>query len=84
MAKVDLENDIANSNLSEALYAHYCIFDKDLKSLVSKMQKSKAKNMFDFVEEMHSKLQMLNDDELIEPIDSIVTKVKSQVQYNGK
>ena len=40
--------------------------------------------MFEFIEREHQNLEVLNNDELIEPVSDIVYKVKRQVQFDGK
>lgn len=84
VSKVDLENDLANSKLNESLYSYYKIQPGNIRELISKMQRRKAENMFNFIEGEHQNLKVLNNDELIEPVYDIVCKVKSQVQVDGK
>lgn len=84
LSKIDLENDLANSNLNDTLNDYYGIQESDTAELVSKMQRRKAENMFNFIKKEHFNLVKLQDDELIEPILDIVKKVKNQVQPNGK
>ncbi|WP_289758550.1 ATP-dependent nuclease [Lactobacillus taiwanensis] len=84
MSKVDLENDLANSKLNESLYSYYEIQLGNIRKLISKMQRRKGENMFEFIEREHQNLEVLNNDELIEPVSDIVYKVKSQVQFDGK
>ena len=84
MSKVDLENDLANSNLNESLYENYEIHPGNIRKLISKMQRRKGENMFKFIEREHQKLKVLNNDELIEPVFDIVCKVNRQVQFDGK
>lgn len=84
MSKMDLENDLAKSNLNDTLNDYYDIQESDVAKLVSEMQKRKAENMFKFIQKEHSNLVKLQNDELIEPIFDIVNKVKNQVQPNGK
>lgn len=84
MSKIDLENDLARSSFNDTLNNYYGIQESDVAELVSKMQRRKAENMFNFIKKEHSDLVKLHDDELIEPICDIVKKVKNQVQPNGK
>ena len=84
MSKVDLENDLANSKLNESLYSYYEIQLGNIRKLISKMQRRKGENMFEFIEREHQNLEVLNNDELIEPVSDIVYKVKRQVQFDGK
>ena len=66
------------------MYSYYEIQLGNIRKLISKMQRRKGENMFEFIEREHQNLEVLNNDELIEPVSDIVYKVKRQVQFDGK
>ena len=72
----DLENDLANSSLSDALKKHYN--KKSVNTLVKAMQTKKATNMLDFLSEQQKTLSTLRTNEISEPIVALADKVKGR------
>lgn len=73
IANIDLETDLASSELSETLKTHYN--KRTVTSLVDSMQKHKATNMLDFLCEKQRSLSVLREDELAAPLDALANKV---------
>lgn len=73
LSDVDLENDLANSNLQKKLIEHYG--KRSINSLVEAMQKKKASNMLKFLENNHSELSILRNHNIINPLNSLIKTV---------
>ncbi|KYG91991.1 hypothetical protein A0U40_03365 [[Bacillus] sp. KCTC 13219] len=69
ISQVDLENDLANSNLFSSLKKFYST--RTIKSTVNKMQKAKAENMLKFLKAHFDDLKYLSDDKISEPLKKI-------------
>lgn len=69
ISQIDLENDLANSNLFSSLKKFYNT--RTLKSTVDKMQKAKAENMLKFLKAHFDDLKCLSDDKISEPLKQI-------------
>ena len=72
----DLENDLANSPLFDALKKHYN--KKAINTLVKAMQTKKANNMLDFLSKQHKTLSALKTNEIAEPLVALADKVKGR------
>ena len=81
ISEIDLENDLASSELKDALLKYY---DKNRKdSLVKAMQTKKAENMFGFVSENCNKLQNANKTGLILPLLRLSDMITERVHPHG-
>lgn len=74
----DLENDLANSAVSDVLKEYYDI--SDINNLVKAMQNRKAENMLDFLSEKHSKLSLLKEDRICDPLNTLILKVDEKTR----
>ncbi|MGZ0135366.1 ATP-dependent nuclease [Priestia megaterium] len=81
LSKVDLENDLVNSNLYHSLKGFYNTRKKN--STVQKMQKAKAENMLDFLNSKFDTLDCLDGDKIVEPLVRIQYLAKKVVTKNG-
>lgn len=72
----DLENDLANSQLSETLKTHYN--KRTVNTLVKAMQTKKATNMLDFLSAQQKALSVLKTDEIAAPIVALAEKVNER------
>ncbi|WP_407545266.1 ATP-dependent nuclease [Priestia sp. HNGD-A6] len=80
LSKVDLENDLVNSNLFSSLKKFYKT--RAIKSTVDKMQKAKAENMLNFLKVHFDDLKCLIDDKISEPLQRIEKLSKKVVNGN--
>ncbi|MBR6982021.1 MAG: AAA family ATPase [Ruminococcus sp.] len=78
LSDIDLENDLANSAISGDLKEYYDIFD--INNLVKAMQNRKAENMLDFLSEKHSKLSLLKEDRICDPLNALILKVEEKTR----
>lgn len=78
LSDVDLENDLANSVISDDLKEYYDIFD--INKLVKAMQNRKAENMLGFLSEKHSKLSLLKEDRICDPLNALILKVERKTR----
>ena len=77
LAKRNLEEDLADSNLVTALKKFYNCNTRD--SLVTKMQERKAENMLAFLKHQGKKLSVLSDDDISVPLKRIAHLVEKEV-----
>ncbi len=70
LSDVDLENDLASSELKDTLMNHYGKRDHD--DLVNAMQKKKAENMMKFLTKNHKELSCLEESKIVEPLTSLI------------
>lgn len=80
LSNIDLENDLANSAVSDDLKEYYEI--SDTIKLVKTMQNRKAENMLEFLAEKHSKLSLLKEDRICEPLIALISKVEKKMRRN--
>ncbi len=78
LSDIDLENDLANSAVSDDLKEYYDI--SDINNLVKTMQNRKAENMLDFLSEKHSKLSLLKEDRICDPLNALISKVEEKTR----
>lgn len=78
LSKIDLENDLVESNLLSSLKSFYNTRQKS--STVKKMQEAKAGNMLSFLESKFDTLDCLKDDKIAEPLKRI-EKLAKRVVY---
>lgn len=78
LSDIDLENDLANSAISDDLKEYYDI--SDINKLVKAMQNRKAENMLDFLAKKHSKLSLLKEDRICEPLNTLILKVEGKTR----
>lgn len=78
ISDIDLENDLANSAISGDLKEYYDI--SDINNLVKAMQNRKAENMLDFLSEKHSKLSLLKEDRICDPLNALILKVEEKTR----
>ena len=78
LSDIDLENDLANSAISDDLKEYYDI--SDINNLVKAMQNRKAENMLDFLSEKHSKLSLLKEDRICDPLNALIEKVEGKTR----
>jgi len=72
----DLENDLANSQLSKTLKKYYN--RRTINTLVDAMQTRKATNMLNFLSAQHKALSLLKMGEIAAPIIALAGKVKER------
>lgn len=77
LSKIDLENDLVESNLLGSLKSFYNTRQKS--STVKKMQEAKAENMLSFLESKFDTLDCLKDDKIAEPLKRIEQLAKKVV-----
>lgn len=77
VSDVDLEADLANSPLKDALRAHYnkCAVN----TLIKAMQTKKAENMMYFLSENHDALSCLANDNIVLPLSNLKIKVEERI-----
>lgn len=75
---IDLENDLAKSAMSGDLKEYYDI--SDINNLVKSMQNRKAENMLDFLSEKHSKLSLLKEDRICDPLNALILRVEEKTR----
>lgn len=80
LSKVDLENDLVNSQLFSSLKKFYNT--RATASTVKKMQKAKAENMLNFLKAHFDDLKCLADDKISEPLKRIKTLAEKVVSDN--
>lgn len=80
LSKIDLENDLVNSNLFSSLKRFYNT--RVANSTVKKMQKAKAENMLKFLKAHFSDLECLEDDKISEPLKRIKKLAEKVVSEN--
>lgn len=73
---VDLENDLANSALTESLLQYYGKQATD--TLVKSMKTKKAENMLQFLTSNHEELKVLAEDEISSPLQMIAHIVEER------
>lgn len=78
LSDIDLENDLANSAISGDLKEYYDI--SDINYLVKAMQNRKAENMLDFLSEKHSKLSLLKEDKICDPLNALIIEVEEKTR----
>lgn len=78
LSDIDLENDLANSAISNDLMKYYEIYD--INKLVEAMQKRKAENMLDFLAKNHSQLSLLKEDRICDPLNALILKVEEKTR----
>lgn len=66
ISDIDLENDIYNSGIEEYLKEYYK--DTDKSSIINKMQKRKAINLYGFMKKYQGKLSMIKDSDIVKPL----------------
>lgn len=79
LSDIDLENDLANSTISNDLMTYYEIYD--ISKLVEAMQKRKAENMLDFLAKNHSQLSLLKEDRICDPLNALILKVEEKTRH---
>ena len=52
----------------------------DINNLVKAMQNRKAENMLDFLSEKHSKLSLLKEDRICDPLNALILKVEEKTR----
>ncbi len=82
LAEDCLEQDILNSPLRKILEEFYKLDDSC--KLLDKMQKKKAENMLSFIESNQTKLKLLKNHQIIEPLKRIVDCVHERVVSHEK
>ena len=78
LSDIDLENDLANSAISGDLKDYYDI--SDINNLVKAMKNRKAENMLEFLSEKHSKLSLLKEDRICDPLNALILKVEEKTR----
>ena len=78
LSENDLENDLADSALSKVLEKHYGKSGHD--ALVRSMQKKKAENMLDFINNNYKELSILKGCKIAAPLEMIVKTVVERVR----
>ena len=78
LSDIDLENDLANSAISGDLKEYYDI--ADINNLVKAMKNRKAENMLEFLSEKHSKLSLLKEDRICDPLNALILKVEEKTR----
>lgn len=78
LSDIDLENDLAKSAMSGDLKEYYDI--SDINNLVKSMQNRKAENMLDFLSEKHSKLSLLKEDRICDPLNALILRVEEKTR----
>ncbi len=81
LSKIDLENDLVESNLYSSLKKFYNTRRKT--STVNKMQQAKAENMLSFLKGNFDTLDCLKDDKIAEPLKRIQQLAEKVVRENG-
>lgn len=66
ISDIDLENDIYNSGIEEYLKEYYD--DADKESIINKMQKRKAINLYEFMKKYQGKLSIIKDSNIVKPL----------------
>lgn len=66
ISDIDLENDIYNSGIEEYLKEYYD--DMNKASIINKMQKRKAINLYGFMKKYQSKLSIIKDSDIVKPL----------------
>lgn len=66
ISDIDLENDIYNSGIEEYLKEYYD--DTDKESIINKMQKRKAINLYEFMKKYQGKLSIIKDSDIVKPL----------------
>lgn len=70
----DFQGNIININ-------HTLIYDiSDINNLVKSMQNRKAENMLDFLSEKHSKLSLLKEDRICDPLNALILRVEEKTR----
>lgn len=80
LSDVDLETDLAKSNLYEELKSYYN--KRTAKTLVKAMQTHKAKNMMSFLAVHHDKLGKVQDSEICKPLLALKLAVEGGCHPN--
>lgn len=80
LSKIDLENDLVESDLFRSLKDFYNTRTK--KSTVRKMQQAKAENMHSFLSSKFDTLDCLIDDKIVEPLKQIQKLAEKVVREN--
>src|SRR5690606_15359990 len=80
LSSVDLENDMANSNLFNTLKDFYNT--RTVASTVNKMQTAKAENMLQFLKQHYTDLTCLADDKISEPLKRIQKLAEKVIKGN--
>ena len=78
LSDIDLENDLANSAISNDLMKYYEIYD--INKLLEAMQKRKAESMLDFLAKNHSQLSLLKEDRIWDPLNALILKVEEKTR----
>jgi putative ATP-dependent endonuclease of OLD family len=78
LSDIDLENDMMNSKLNETLKSHYNINDSE--GLVKAMKKKKAENMVNFLDECHTKLPVIKNSDILEPLNTLIVKTSEKAR----
>lgn len=73
LSEIDLEHDLANSEIASDLRTYYS--EENIDSLVNKMQKKKAEYMLNFLSENHDKLSKLRESNIHAPLSTLITTV---------
>ena len=77
VSKVDLETDLANSPLRNALEEHYG--KNQIDAIIKAMKTKKAENMVDFLSKCHPSLPVLRGDSILNPLTHLVEKVEERI-----
>ena len=80
IADTDLETDLYNSPLREALKKHYGE-DKEGVKIIEQMKDKKAINMYDFLKNKKLELKVLSDDKLAAPL--LIAKKRIEEKYGA-
>ncbi|WP_249705445.1 ATP-dependent nuclease [Bacillus zhangzhouensis] len=80
LSEVDLENDLVNSQLNSLLQEFY--ETNTCASTVKKMQKAKAENMLNFLNEHIDDLKCLQDEKISEPLKRIKQLAERVISAN--
>lgn len=70
LSDVDLEDDLARSELRDVLMTYYRKTNHN--DLVIAMQKKKAENMMDFLVQNHEKFSCLSESEIVKPLQRLI------------
>lgn len=79
---IDLEDDLVNSKLLNSLSTYYDEVDKV--KLIKIMQKRKAENMLEYIENNMDEISILKDDDIATPLHNIKKIVEGIVRLNDK
>jgi len=82
LSRIDLEDDLVNSKLINSLSTYYDEVDSE--KLIKIMQKRKAENMLEYIEDNMDEISILKDDDIATPLHNIKKIVEEIVRLNDK